>query len=262
MMGFNIDSFNRILLKFGPMYSGHMSFDESGRIVEFEYTRGQKREVQPEDCLMLVLVWMQTRGSLNVLQLVLSLTYTNLFVNLRFGVRLFVEKFRDDPLAGVNIPSAEEIKSFKQAFAVWHPLLTNCWVTMDGLKLFLQQSKNAIIQEHYYNGWMHDHYVTSVFSFCLDGTIPIAFINVPGSVHNSQVAEYGNIYGKLEDVFCLTEAKCCVGLAFGNMNREYLYKLSQDLFGSSAPTRHERKLELRKIVRQHRCNRQLNGGCA
>jgi hypothetical protein len=49
MMGFDIDSFNRIWLKFGPMYSGHMPFDESGRIVQFEYTRGQKREVQPED---------------------------------------------------------------------------------------------------------------------------------------------------------------------------------------------------------------------
>ncbi len=36
--------------------------------------------------------------------------------------------------------------------------------------------------------------------FCLDGTIPIAFFSVSGPVHNSQVAEFGNIYGKLEDV--------------------------------------------------------------
>ncbi len=109
-------------------------------------------------------------------------------------MHLFVEMFRDNPLARVSIPSAEEIESFKEAFAAWHPLLTNCWVTMDSLKLFLQQSGNAIIQEHYYNGWMHDHYITSVFCFCLDGTIPIAFFIVPGSVHDSQVVEYG--YGK------------------------------------------------------------------
>jgi hypothetical protein len=92
-----------------------------------------------------------------------------------------------------------------------------------------------------------NHYVTSVFCFCPDGTIPIAFFNVPGLVHDSQVAEYGNIYGKLENVFWSTGAKCCINLAFGNMNREYLYKLSQALFGSLAPTRHEKKLELRKI---------------
>ncbi len=57
-----------------------------------------------------------------------------------------------------------------------------------------------------------------------------------------------SIYGKLEDVFRLTGAKCCVDSAFGNMNREYLYKLSQDLFlfGSLALTRQEKKLDLRK----------------
>jgi hypothetical protein len=47
----------------------------------------------------------------------------------------------------------------------------------------------------------HDHYVTSVFCVCPDGTIPIDFFNVPGSVHDSQVAELGKIYSKLEHVY-------------------------------------------------------------
>ncbi len=59
---------------------------------------------------------------------------------------------------------------------------------MDGLKLYLQQSGNAKIQARFYNGWTHGHYVTLVFVFRPDGTIPIAFFNVPGSVHDSQVA--------------------------------------------------------------------------
>jgi hypothetical protein len=117
---------------------------------------------------------------------------------------------------------------------------------MDGLKLYLQQSGNAVIQEWYYNGWTHDHYVTSVFCFCPDGTIPIAFFNVPGSVHDSQVAEFGNIYNKLEDVYLLTRGKCCVDSAFGNVNQNYLYKSCQDLLRSSVPTRRERILDLRK----------------
>ena len=99
---------------------------------------------------------------------------------------------------------------------------------MDGLKLYLQQSGNAEIQEWYYNGWTHRHYVTSVFCFCPDGTIPIAFFNVPGSVHDSQVAEFGNIYNKLEDVYLSTGAKCYVDLVFGNVTRNYLYKSCQD----------------------------------
>jgi hypothetical protein len=103
MMGFDANSFNRLLLKFGPMFPGHMPFDESGMIVKFEYTTGRKREVQPEDCLGLVLVRMRTRGLLNVSQLVFGLTFTNLSMHLRFGVRLFVKTFRDDPLAQVQV---------------------------------------------------------------------------------------------------------------------------------------------------------------
>jgi hypothetical protein len=151
----------------------------------------QKRLVQPADCLGLVLVWTRTRGLLNVLQLVFGLTYSNLSVYLRFGIRLMVETFKNDPLARVAIPSGEDIESFKAVFAERHPLLTDCWATMDGLKLYLQSSGNSDIQERFYNGWTHDCYVTSVFCFCPDGTIPIAFFNVPGCVHDSQVAEFG-----------------------------------------------------------------------
>jgi hypothetical protein len=73
MMEFDADSFDRLLLKFGPMFSGHLPFDESGMIVKFEYTTSRKRELQPEDCLGLVLVWTQTRGLLKSCNLFLVL---------------------------------------------------------------------------------------------------------------------------------------------------------------------------------------------
>jgi hypothetical protein len=37
MMGFDFKSFDKVLKKFAPMFSGHTPFDESGMIVEFEY---------------------------------------------------------------------------------------------------------------------------------------------------------------------------------------------------------------------------------
>jgi len=81
-----------------------------------------------------------------------------------------------------------------------HPYLIDVWCTMDGLKLTLQQSGDTLSRAGYYNGWTQDHYVSSVLCFCQDGTIPIAYINIPGSVHDSQIADYGNIYDKLESV--------------------------------------------------------------
>jgi hypothetical protein len=63
------------------------------------------------------------------------------------------------------------------------------------------------------------------------------------------VAEFGNIYGKLETVFNMMGGKCCVNSAFGNVNCEYLYKSAQDLFGSLAPTAEERREDF-KWLRQ------------
>jgi hypothetical protein len=59
MMGFDCKSFRKILEKFAPMFSPHTPFDKSGMIVEIGHDDnwGQKREVQPVDCLGLVLVW-------------------------------------------------------------------------------------------------------------------------------------------------------------------------------------------------------------
>jgi hypothetical protein len=74
--------------------------------------------------------------------------------------------------------------------------------------------------------------VTSVFCFCPDGTIPIAFFNVSGSVHDSQVAELGKIYSKLERVYETMGGRCCVDSAFGSIERDFLLKLGQDLLGS------------------------------
>ena len=151
-----------------------------------------------------------------------------------------MEIYHHDPLARISIPSSEKIESYKAAFVEHHPLLNDCWEAMDGLKLYLQAARNSYIQERYYNGWTHDRYVTFVFCFCPDGTIPIAFFNVPGSVHDSQVAEFGKIYDKLEMVYRTMGGKCCIGSAFGTTNRDYLYKSCQDVLGSLAPTQQER----------------------
>jgi hypothetical protein len=115
---------------------------------------------------------------------------------------------------------------------------------MDDLKLYLQQSGNTEIQARFYNGWMHGHYVTLVFVFCPDGTIPIAFFNVPESVHDSQVAHWGKVYDKLGAVYDKTGGKCTVDSAFGKVNRPFLIKSSQGYLISTMPTRQEQRLDL------------------
>ena len=120
---------------------------------------------------------------------------------LLFGKRIIIKVLRNHPMAQVKIPSSDKIAEYKEMVYNRHPNLHDVWCTMDGLKITLEQSGDALVQEQYYNGWTHDHYVSSVICFCPDGTIPIVFVNVPGAVHDSQIADYGNIYDKLEFVY-------------------------------------------------------------
>jgi hypothetical protein len=150
------------------------------------------------------------------------MTYSNLDDYLLFANRIIVMVLRKHDKASVRIPTPEKIDEYKQLVRNKHEFLTDVWCTMDGLKLTLEQSGDALIQERFYNGWTHDHYVSSVLCFCPDGTIPIAFINCPGPLHDSQIAEYGNIYDKLQYVYERDGAKCTVDSAFGNAARKYL----------------------------------------
>ena len=243
--GFNYESLKYIFASFAPIFDDYSPFLDE-KIVKKHSTKGRKRKIHVEDCVGLVLMWTRTRGSMYSLQMTFGMTMTNFSMYLRFGRRIMVEVLSKDALAKIRIPSRNEIKSYQEAIGERHPNIGDVWATMDGLKLHLQQSGNDEIQEQYYNGWTHDHYVTSVFCFCPDGTIPIAFFNVPGSVHDSQVADWGDIYVKLERVYQATGGKCTVDSAFGGAERPFLIKSSQDDLCSSATTHREIIAEIQK----------------
>ena len=119
------------------------------------------------------------------------------------------------------------IEGYKAAVQLQHPSLTDVWCTMDGLKLFLEQCGDTVIQNMFYNGWTHDHYVSSVLVFCPDGTIPIAAVNYPGCFHDSQIADWGKVYKKLGAVFTENGGKCVVDSAFAKNRYDFLVKSAQ-----------------------------------
>ena len=87
---------------------------------------------------------------------------------------------------------------------------------------------------------------SNVFIFCPDGTIPIAFFNVPGCTHDSQIADYGDIYDKLESMYRLYGAKCTVDSAFRARNKPYLIKSAQDNCFSDLPTSRECRTDIQR----------------
>ena len=101
----------------------------------------------------------------------------------------------------MKIPPDETIEDYKKAIASKHPLLRDVWMTMDGLKLHLEASPSCAIQNCFYNGWTHDHYMSNILIFSPAGTIVVACLNIPGSIHDLKITNWGNIYSKLEKVF-------------------------------------------------------------
>ena len=137
-----------------------------------------------------------------------------------------------------------------ESIAERHPNLgrEKVWCTIDGLKLYLQAAPNCTIQERFYNGWTHDHYVTNVMVFCPDGTIAIAAFNCPGSFHDSTVAEYGDIYKKMEEMYNKYGGKCTADSAFREKDYPFLIKSSQDPLTATGTTREEVELNVRLQV--------------
>ena len=227
LTGFDCACFASLCEKFAPIFNSYTPFIPSGTSCferEKQKNKGMKQKICPEDCLGLVLAWTRMRGSLMALQLIVGMTFSNLDDYLLFGKQIIVMVLRKDQQAHVQIPSSEKIEEYEEMVRNRHPFLTDVWCTMDGLQITLEQSGDALIQEHFYNGWTHNHYVSSVLCFCPDGTIPIAYVNIPGAVHDSQIANYGDIYDKLEMVHQRDGGQCTVDSAFGNVNREFLIK--------------------------------------
>ena len=154
-------------------------------------------------------------------------------------------------LVKIAIPTQQQLEEYRAAISARHPELPDVWCTRNGLKLYLEcvgtqireDNKNDDNASHmtfhhdhseFYNDWQHDYYVTNVFCFCPDGTVLIACFNVPGCVHDSQVAWWENIYNKLEIVWNSDGLKCVLDSAFRKVNREFLINSSRDYMTADA----------------------------
>jgi hypothetical protein len=241
--GFDYGSFQKVLEEFAPVFTYNTPF-LGDTIVPCDPTKGRKRKIMAEDCLALILYWGRLRGNGTPLQLIFGMTSSNLQMYLRFGRRVFIQVFRKHPLARICLPSAEKIAEYQEAVAARHPKLKDVWATLDGLKLDLQRAPDYEMQNRFFNGWTHGHYIMSIFVFCPDGTIPAAVFNLPGAVHDSCAADWGGIYRKLTRVYVKTGGRATVDSAFNCTNQPFLIKSSQDEFASRATTVSEARAQI------------------
>ena len=79
----------------------------------------------------------------------------------------------------------------------------------------------------FFNGWTHDHYISSVLVFCPDGKIRICLINAPSVFHDSAMSDY-MCYEAMERVYLNTSGKVVVDSAFNiNTGDGFIIKSTQ-----------------------------------
>jgi hypothetical protein len=118
-------------------------------------------------CIGLVLGYTRTKGSLFSLPMVFGATHLVLALFLRYSIKVLYKVLKEEPSARVEIPSEEEIREYQEVISSNLPVLDGTWCVIDGLKIKVQKSGDEEIQNAYYNGWLHSHFVGCIFVFAL-----------------------------------------------------------------------------------------------
>ena len=203
--------------------------DDDGCIHQRTTFIGRRRLLDAEGCLGLVLCWSRTCGAEWCLAVAFGLTGTRVSVYLQFGMRILVAILKADLKSEVCMPDAAEIALFKEAITAKHSLLVDCYCMVDGLKLYLQQAGDSIIQSHFYNGRKHNHFVTNIFAFALNGSIIVCTLNAPGTWHDSTLAHWGSMYSKLQKCWEDHHGKVLMDSAFPSNMHVFIIQSSQNV---------------------------------
>ncbi|KAG8918197.1 hypothetical protein FRC02_002548 [Tulasnella sp. 418] len=117
---------------------------------------------------------------------------------LDFSLTILKQTLQKLPEGRIQYPQYEDVELFEtltMRVQERHPMLTNIFGSLDGLKVPIGASSDPEIENQNYNGWLHNHFVSNVFLFSSEGIIIAASLNCPGSWHDSRVAT--PIYEKL-----------------------------------------------------------------
>jgi len=131
-----------------------------------------------------------------------------------FSIKILLATLRKMEDAKIRWPVGDEFQDNNTLIVARHPLLTGAFGSLDGLNLAVQTSKDQEIENATFNGWLHEHFVSSVLAFSpygmslslvrihmfitkltIPGDVMGCHLNAPGSWHDSRVAK--PIYEKL-----------------------------------------------------------------
>ena len=249
LTGFDHAAFETMLNLFRPLFHayapwvGEMDGSQHKKLVtknkKQQSVGGRPRLIDDRACLGLVLAWCRFKGGVFILQGWFGFTGTPANVWLKFGRRMLLKALWANDLARVRVPTDEKVVTHMDIIQQQHEHLPDVFCVADGLKISFEGCDGLSTQSMFHNGWQHGHFTSNLLVFTPDGRIVVAVLNAPGSVHDSTLAEWGNVCDKLESICERTGGECCLDSAFASCNVDCLIKSSDDI--TKAKNAHEAK---------------------
>jgi hypothetical protein len=212
-MGVNVDTFDKILESgFSELWHGSpIPRDDTAWA---GLSRPGRRSLDAAGALGLVLHYLNSTMREISLQQIFALIPTTVSRYITFCLDIILETLRDMPDSAIQWPRTTAIcEHYNDLIVNRHPLLDGAIASIDGLNLPVQTSNDTDIENATFNGWLAEHFISSVLVFSPEGMLPIinnldvvlttlikgtiiaACLNAPGSWHDSRVAK--PIYEKL-----------------------------------------------------------------
>jgi len=104
------------------------------------------------------------------LQQIFALIPTTVSRYITFGLQILLETLRVLPDAAIRWPVHDtEFQDDSDLIVAHHPHLDGAFASVDGLNLPTQTSDNLDIENATYDGWLSEHYISSVVVFSPHG---------------------------------------------------------------------------------------------
>jgi len=246
--GLDYGSFHFLAIRFEELYNKYTPYSRDGRILIKPIRRYfRPRSLDGRGCLALVLAYGRSRGNINILCMLFGIINTIGSLWIRYGRRLLLKILVTLPGSKVQMPSMGDIRIFQDIIAEKYPTLQGCWFVMDGLKIPIEAAKKYSTQILFYNGWQHAHFITNLYVFSPDGCIVACSINNPGTIHDSQIADFGGVYEKLETQYNICGGKGVGDSAFSGRRCPFIIKTSQILSNNATEFQRQQQIEATSV---------------
>lgn len=128
-----------------------------------------RRSLDAEGALGLILHWLSSTMLDVSLMQIFALIPTTVSRYITFSSSNLLFTLRRMHEARIQWLVGDEFQENNSLIMDRHPLLDGAFGSMDGLNLAVQTSPDQEIENATFNGWLHDHFVSSVFAFSAKG---------------------------------------------------------------------------------------------